>query len=133
MLGPGRDNPSLKPRQVKYRLRAGVPKLMARRNAAASGCSEGATPLTRTSSGPRQRTAAISTTPTASASQSACRSTGPVAARRPAPSSCATVGGTAYDMPKAVTNAIAHTLAPTETDARTWAPRCPASSTSTVS
>ena len=69
------------------------------------------------SSGAVWRTPNHNSTPSVTASISACRNNGPIPAREPAPSRCATDGGNAIIIPIAATSASIHTLAPTATAA----------------
>ena len=86
--------PSLKPLAAKNRASAGAPHAIALRKASASGTISGATPATASSQAPPRRTPSSSSVPSASASHSDWRYSAPTSSRRPAPSSCATDGGT---------------------------------------
>ena len=70
--------------------------------------------------------------PTASASHSACRQTGPTSERRPAPLSWDTVGGIAIISPMQINIASDQMALPTATAARVIGPCRPANSVSTT-
>ena len=130
MVGRGIESPSDNPRQATNSPIPGIAQLTARRNASTSTANPSGTPATATSAGPPQRTTPNISSPMASAIQIAWRNSGAISARRPAPSSCATDGGTAYMMPIIVISGIDARFAPIATAPSTCASRWPASITS---
>src|SRR5690606_15565708 len=100
------------------------------RNAAVAGRTSGAMPI-----GASACTARLSSTnspsPSPSASHSACRNSGPISARRPAPTSCATDGGSAISVPIGTSITSQNRAVPTATPARVLVPWRPAITLST--
>jgi len=131
MAGRVQATPSLRLRRPKYSASPGAPQLIARRKATASGRASAVMPRGSSARAPA-RTTKNSPKPSASASQTACRNTGPISARRPAPLSWATVGGTAISTPMLTRITTDHTALPTPTAASVTGPWRPASTVSTM-
>ena len=109
---------------------AGTPQRMPWTKAVAPGRISGAIPKASSASGIALRNRNMAR-PSASASHSACRNSGPIWSRRPAPSSCDTEAGTAISVPIGTSNGSQNSAVPTDTAASVAVPWWPAMTAST--
>src|SRR5690606_223137 len=114
----------------RYSVSAGTPQRMPCRNPVAEGRISGAIPIGSSACTAKVRNT-HSSMPSISASHSACRNSGPMPSRRPAPSSCETEGGNAISVPIGTIIGSQNIAVPTATAASVLVPWRPAMTLST--